>query len=268
MFLIARNIEFNKQLSKYLYKELRDNGIDVVKDGVLINVYLKNKNLLIDCLAGKVYIKNGKRDKYFCDLGFFKDKTHLGEAYNCAVFNCKKLIKKIENLDKDELVKESEVQVVDLRNKPKDLRGKLHKLLLCIDNKIYEFKMKKESLDQKITNNIKQKEINNKDIKVFGSAYKDEKNKNIYINDDTYKNLTYDKFYILLKTQYPKFNIYGNFKASSNRIKNRIASKNYPDSAYDWVEERAELLMDKENMGSDMAYGIAWIQYKQEFGEN
>jgi hypothetical protein len=145
---LSSKINFNKEVAKYLYRELKNNDINVRKENVILYIDLnKNENLLIDCLAGKVYHNKDNDEKYLCDLGNFKNKTHLGEAYNCAVFNFKKLIKKIENLKNNELIKESNVEMLDLRTDDMlDLR--VNKIIVLINKTIYEGKNKFKIIKQ------------------------------------------------------------------------------------------------------------------------
>ena len=96
------NKEYSEEIAKRLSKELRDNGITANKRGLMIDLSYNNHDLFIDCIAGKVYLKKDNKEKYFCDLGLFKNKTHIGDAYNCSSFNTKKLIKKLKR-DLDEL---------------------------------------------------------------------------------------------------------------------------------------------------------------------
>jgi hypothetical protein len=49
---------------------------------------------------------------------------------------------------------------------------------------------------------------------------------------------------------------------------NRLCKKKYPDSAYEWVKERAEHLQDKADIDEAEAYGISWKQYKKEKGKS
>ena len=115
-FRLSNKIEFNKELAKYLYKELKNENLDIKKENVLLYVYFNNnEHLLIDCLAGKVFHNKNNEEKYICRLSNFKNKTHLGEAYNCAIFNVKKIKDKINSLKNNELIKESSNEVLDLR---------------------------------------------------------------------------------------------------------------------------------------------------------
>lgn len=99
--LIVSNIDYSKEVAKQLTKELRQQGINVKKRGMMID--LIDYNTVIDCIAGKVYRQDEDKDRYICDLGLFKNKEHLGDAYNCSVFNAKKIIKKLEKQDKEEI---------------------------------------------------------------------------------------------------------------------------------------------------------------------
>jgi len=100
------NQDYSNQVASLLSKELRDNGISANKRGLMIDLSYNNHNLVIDCVAGKVYLKKDNKERYFCDLGLFKNKTHIGDAYNCSDFNTKKIIKKLkrdlDNLQEDE----------------------------------------------------------------------------------------------------------------------------------------------------------------------
>lgn len=89
------SVNFSKEVAKLLTKELRQQNINVSKRGMMID--LLDYNAVIDCVAGKVYRHDEDKDRYVCDLGLFKNKEHLGDAYNCSVFNAKKIIKKLEN---------------------------------------------------------------------------------------------------------------------------------------------------------------------------
>jgi hypothetical protein len=112
---IINDVTFNRELAKYLWKELRKNDIDTKKNGLVLYVILNDDDYLhIDCLEGKVYLIEDDNEKYFCNLGQFKNKKHLGEAYNCAMFNVDKLIKKIEALREikeknEQFIRESEL---------------------------------------------------------------------------------------------------------------------------------------------------------------
>lgn len=263
-FVKSENINFSKELAKYLYKELRTNNLNVKKDKILIYVYLDNDDyILIDCLSGKVFIIKNNEEKYLCALSNFKNKTHLGEAYNCAIYNTDKLIKKIENINNSELIKESNVEILDLRTK----KNIFNKIILYINDTLYEGKSKIEILINYFKEKFNITKVTNDDINKhidkYGEAYKSEVNKEIYIQE--IRNISYEDFYNILKEKYPDFNIYKLF--SSNRIVRKIAEKQYPKEAYEWVENKAEELINKENMDPDMAYGISWIQYKNSLEE-
>ena len=267
-FRFSSKIEFNKELAKYLYKELKNEKLKVKKENILLKIIINdNEYLLIDCLAGKVFHNKNNEERYLCSLSNFKNKTHLGEAYNCAVFNVEKIKEKIKSLKNDELIKESQIEVLDLRiPEILDLRTKKNKFIILINNIIYEKKYKIEAFKSFFKKFFKIEDIkfilknytNEEYINTYGEAYKNEDNKEIIINYQSLKNITFNDFYYLLQKEYPNFNIKNN-----NRILQRICGK-YSEEEYEWVKERAEYLINKEDMNEDMAYGIAWMQLKEQ----
>ena len=139
--------EFNKEVAKQLTKELRQQGINVQKRGVMID--LLDYNAVIDCVAGKVYRHDEDRDRYVCDLGLFKNKEHLGDAYNCSVFNAKKVLKFLKNDTENTIEEESELVI----------EGKIKRLIKAdlnypqaayewVSNKVEELRKENADIDE------------------------------------------------------------------------------------------------------------------------
>jgi hypothetical protein len=259
--------ETNKKLAKYIYDEFKKKKVEVKRNNVMVYAKLNNKTITVDCLAGKVFVAENEKEKSLCSLTKLSNEKHSRELHKCAANNVENILKKIN----------SKIKRVDLRTKKSvvDLRTKgFNKVIVYINKKIYENKSiflaiknfffeEYETTDEDFIETYKEEYIEN-----FGSAYKDDMEKEILIDKQTLKNLSYSEFYDILHNKYPDFYIQNYFTGNSsknNRIIKRLAEKNYNKSAYDWVKDRAELLIDKEDMSSDMAYGIAWIQYKNKF---
>jgi len=244
-------IDFSKEVAKYLYEELKQADLDVKKDNVLIYIMLDdNEYLMIDCVGGKIYHNKDDEEKYFCMLGNFKNKTHLGEAYNCAIFNVKKIIKKIETLKNKELkkegkgclAKENDEEIIDLREDIVDLRK--NSFILFINNALYEGKSRlklikeffKKHFNITDTKEVEDNMYNTEYINKYGDAYKDDYNRKIYININSLINMEFDEFYDILKEQYPEFYI-----KNDNKILERIKLK-HSQEIYNKLEKRAKFI--------------------------
>jgi desulfoferrodoxin (superoxide reductase-like protein) len=257
----------NKDLSKNIYNELRKRDIKAKRHNTMVCFATnKNEKVSIDCSSGNVFYSNN--DEHICKL--IEDKRSSSNIYKCAVKNVDNILKKVD----------SEVKRIDLRAKKSivDLRTKgFNKVIVFINKKLYENKsiflaIKNFFFEEyEVEDDEFIEDYKDEYIETFGSAYKDDKEKEILIDKQTLKNLSYTEFYGILHNKYPEFYIQNCFTSDlskNNRIIKRLAEKNYNKSAYDWVQTRADLLMKKEKMNSDMAYGIAWIQYKNEFCED
>lgn len=126
--------DYHLMLAKYLYKELKSDGLNVKRNSVILSINLYNKTeqghdkVIIDCLEGKLYLRGKElKDKPFGKLRSFKIGGS-GDAYNCAVQSAKRisnrvnaLLDKLNGLNR-EVTANSNLNVLGLKSNFKDLR--------------------------------------------------------------------------------------------------------------------------------------------------
>jgi len=131
----SRADDFHTAVAEYLYKELKYQGLNVKKQNVTLKISLdkickdKYDQIVIDCLAGKLYLRGKEvKDKFFGKLRRFEGSCP-SEAYHCVVQSATRIANRIKRLMNDLLDENDEREIygeeidrLDLRKRRIDLR--------------------------------------------------------------------------------------------------------------------------------------------------
>ena len=131
--------DFHTALADYLYKELKQQGLNIKRNNVNLKIILdklhddKYDHIVIDCVAGKLFLRGQEvKDKFFGKLRRFQG-SRPADAYHCVVQSATRIVNRIKRLMDNLLDENDEREICAEEIERLDLRKKENKYYQAID---------------------------------------------------------------------------------------------------------------------------------------